>query len=112
MAENFKVTFSKRATADLDAILSYLLTTYGNPVARKAYLAINQKLKMLERMPTAFPSYSPENRVFKSSYRYVIAHKSYRVIYKVLVENMMVRVLTIRHVRTDPGMIIQTIEEE
>lgn len=112
MAEEFKVVLTKKAEAELDAILSYHLRNYGENAARKAYEAINQKFTAIEIMPTAFPLYAPKNREFKRKYRYTIARKVYRILYTIVVEKEVVRIITIRNVKADPGLMIQTVEEE
>lgn len=112
MAGGFQVEFTNRAQEELDAILRYYLANYGEVATRRVYESINEKLLSLELMPDANPPYSPINRSFKRAYRFVIAKKRYKIIYTIILNKDTVRITTIRHVKSDPGLTIQAIEEE
>jgi len=112
VAGKFKIVLTTRAEIELDNILKYHLSNYGEGAARRIYEAINQKFEAIQFMPSAYTLYAPINREFKRQYRYVIAKKSYRLLYTIIVEKSIIRVVTIRHVKSDPGYLINTIEEE
>jgi len=112
VVENYQVKLTKRAQKELDAILVYYLSNYGENAAQRCYRLLNEKLEGLKNMPTANPPYRPINRSFKREYRFVTTKNNYKILYRIVVERDTVSVVTIRHKKSDPGQLIQVVEEE
>ena len=112
MDQKYEVIYSDEAKQDLNGILHYHLTQNGAAAAEKILIKIESRISDVVRMPEAYPLLTLENRTFKRQYRYVFAKKTYRILYRVVVEETTIRIITITHRRVDASRLIRSIEEE
>lgn len=100
-----------KAEADLDHILRYLLSVHTLNSAENALFAIREKINGLREFPHGNPIFHA-TRKRKIEYRYVIAKKVHRIIYKIEEVDGEVLVTGIVHVRSDSTSLKVALEEE
>lgn len=112
MDERYRVTIEDTAEKDLDSIIHYLMTNYSHVSAKKAVVAIKEKILTLERFPESHPVYFKSEGPRNLVYRYVVAKKVHRIVFTVLIEDLHVIVSRITHVKAAKENIIRSLEEE
>ena len=112
MAKKYKIIYSDDAQEDLNGILHYYLTHYSKAAAERILVEIESRIQDITRMPEAYSLFTLKNRPFKKEYRYIFAKKTYRILYRAIIEESVIRIITISHKRADSSRLIRSIEEE
>ncbi|OAV43725.1 type II toxin-antitoxin system RelE/ParE family toxin [Lewinella sp. 4G2] len=115
MAGEYQVIYVSDAENDLDAILVFLSNTYGKRTAEVFYSKVADAVATIANYPLSRPVYLPEREDLGQRFRFIFVTKSYRLVYKVIEEQQLVKIYSISHHAIDSETIIGNVikvEEE